>query len=157
MLYFIVSSFFIVLVSTILHFGFNVLITVYNLFLFYTSLYETLIFYLSMISLITFLVSLILIPILISRIPYDYFSYHRKNAKQRFKFLKSILGVLLILFGLVMLITPGQGIITMFIGLLFLDFPKRYEVEIYMLKKFNLLDHLNWIRRKFSKPEFSLD
>jgi len=42
---------------------------------------------------------------------------------------KNLLGVLLFMLGLIMLVTPGQGILTLLFGLMLMNFPGKYRVE----------------------------
>ena len=52
-----------------------------------------------------------------------------------FRGLKNVAGGGLILLGLVMLVLPGQGILTVLIGLTFLDFPGKRRLEIWIVQR----------------------
>jgi hypothetical protein len=53
-----------------------------------------------------------------------------------------------------MLFIPGQGLLTMFLGLVLLDFPGKYKLQLYCLKVRPVRRSLNWIRRKYGKEAF---
>ena len=104
-----------------------------------------------------FLGSLILLPLLISRLPADYFATPRASptrlAKQhpfvRLLLLgaKNLLGVLLLLVGFAMLVLPGQGL-TILAAVILLDFPGKRRLELALVRRPRVLRGLNWIRRK---------
>ncbi len=58
------------------------------------------------------------------------------------------MATLLILAGILMLILPGQGILTILIGIGLSDFPKKYQLERWFAKKPTLLNSMNWLRKK---------
>ena len=112
-------------------------------------------------SLTLFVVSLAVIPWLVTKIPADYFhAEHRRSEVTSVKplpiqlllGLKNLLGFLLILLGLVMLVLPGQGILTIVIGLFLMNFPGKYKLERALVSRPKVLNSLNWIRAKAQKP-----
>lgn len=77
-------------------------------------------------------------PFFIATIPDDYFKQTKRPSSSsntysitRFmaKLFKNLLGLLLILSGIAMLILPGQGLLTLFIGILLIDYPGKYPIE----------------------------
>ena len=62
--------------------------------------------------------------------------------------LKNLLGAVLLLAGLVMLVTPGQGILTIMAGLWLLDLPGKRRGEQHLIGLPKVLSSINWIRRK---------
>ncbi|MCY3803108.1 MAG: hypothetical protein OXG06_01715 [Gammaproteobacteria bacterium] len=112
-------------------------------------------------SLTLFVVSLAVIPWLVTKIPADYFRAEYRRSKtsggksvpiQLLLGLKNLFGFLLILLGLVMLVLPGQGILTIVIGLFLMNFPGKYKLERALVSKPKVLNSLNWIRAKAQKP-----
>ena len=112
-------------------------------------------------SLTLFVVSLAVIPWLVTKIPADYFHAEYRRSKvtgvkplpiQLLLGLKNLLGFLLILLGLVMLVLPGQGILTIVIGLFLMNFPGKYKLERALVSRPKVLNSLNWIRAKAQKP-----
>jgi hypothetical protein len=67
--------------------------------------------------------------------------------------LKNALGVLFLLSGLAMLILPGQGLLTLFIGLVLVDFPRKRILVRRILGYRRILRVINRLRAKFGKPE----
>ena len=62
--------------------------------------------------------------------------------------LLSLIGVLLVLIGLVLLFTPGQGLLTLIAGLLLMNFPGKYQLERWLVGRPGVLGALNWLRRR---------
>jgi hypothetical protein len=60
----------------------------------------------------------------------------------------------LVLLGLVMLVTPGQGILTLLSGLLLMNFPGKYRLEQWLVLRPGILRALNWLRRRRNQPAF---
>jgi len=69
---------------------------------------------------------------------------------------KNALGVLFVLGGLAMLVLRGQGILTLLVGLILLDFPGKYLAERWLVQRPWVLPRLNRIRARFDKPPFAL-
>ncbi len=121
--------------------------------------------YLALGSIIFLVLSILLTPKMIALIPSDYFTQSRRNSKSKsfsvFRlglfFIKNTIGALLMVSGILMLVLPGQGLLTIFASLLLLDFPGKYKFERYLIKKPAILNSLNWIRRKQNVVELSID
>jgi hypothetical protein len=113
------------------------------------------------VSVFFFLASLLLIPWLIIRLPVDYFHSQTRTLLRRvsphpkldflFAVLKNLFGVLFILAGLAMLVLPGQGLLTILIGITLTNFPGKYKLEQGLARRKNLLRAMNWIRGKAGK------
>jgi len=114
-------------------------------------------------SIATFVGTLIIIPILIVRIPADYFK--RKKQKQKscnknqYAFIcfiglvfKNLFGALFVLAGLAMLFLPGQGLITILIGIMILNFPGKFALQLRIVQQPTVLGAINWIRMKANQP-----
>jgi hypothetical protein len=67
------------------------------------------------------------------------------------------LGIILIVCGLAMLVLPGQGIITLLIGLSLVPFPVKEKLERNLLAQKSVQSTLNWIRVKADKEPFIFD
>jgi hypothetical protein len=67
---------------------------------------------------------------------------------------KIFLGLCLLLCGIAMLVLPGQGIITIILGLSLLPFPGKNKVEQNLLGRKSVRSTLNWIRKKANKEPF---
>ena len=120
----------------------------------------------SVLSAVFFVVSLFVIPILVSRLPVDYFVYAKRirhDASNPRSFTESILvllknisGVILILLGIAMLVLPGQGLLTILIGLSLCNFPGKYRLERKIVSNPSIFRGLNWLRKRAGKPPLEL-
>lgn len=109
-------------------------------------------------SVLTFVGSLLVLPLVAARIPADYFCSDRRGKtlwrKRRpglrmlVLILKNMLGLVLFLAGVLMLFLPGQGLLTIFIGILLMDFPGKYRLERYIISRGPVLRGINWLRRR---------
>jgi len=126
--------------------------------------HDTLLWWLGGISLVTFLGSLIIIPILIVRIPEDFFMPHYEPDEPTLHPIKhalaglgkNILGVVVFLAGFAMLFIPGQGLLTMLLGLALIDFPGKREMELRLLRMPKINRVITWVRRKYGRKPLQL-
>ena len=112
-------------------------------------------------SVIMFFASILSLPFLVSFIPTDYFQYAEPyRVHHTFKhpvirlciiIAKNILGWLLIITGAILLILPGQGLITIIAGLLLINFPGKRKVERKLVSNHRVLHVINWLRAKRNK------
>lgn len=119
---------------------------------------------LALLSLAMFFSSLVAVPWLIGRLPADYFLTHWQRVDERrsrhplaqvlIPLLRNLLGTLLLLTGVAMLVLPGQGLLTMVIGLCLMDFPGKRKVIDWLVGRPPIQQGLNWIRRKRGKEAF---
>jgi hypothetical protein len=72
---------------------------------------------------------------------------------------KNLAGVVLLLLGFVMALpgVPGQGVLTMIIGLTLLDFPGKIALERRLVGRPFVLRQLNRLRGRFHRPPLALD
>ncbi len=131
------------------------------------SFHETLLAYLGITSLITLIITPILVLIAIVRMPADYFIYEREEIlvfRKQFNpavlvvvlAVKNVAGVVFIIAGLAMLVLPGQGIITILIGLTLVNFPGKRNLERRMIRQKKVLASINWVRERAGKPPLRL-
>ncbi len=120
---------------------------------------------LTMLSALMFVGSLLLGPWLLVRLPPDYFLYRRPPGvwfrewpvlRWTFVALKNLLGLVLVLVGTVMIVTPGQGILTIFIGSTLLNIPGKQRFELWLVSRPRVLRALNWLRMKAKRPPFEV-
>jgi len=50
--------------------------------------------------------------------------------------------------GIVMLVLPGQGILTIVIGLMLSNFPGKYRLERWLVMRPRVLRTINWLRQR---------
>jgi archaellum biogenesis protein FlaJ (TadC family) len=113
-------------------------------------------------SILIFIISIFGISLFVAQIPEDYFlSSKRKPSKWQEQkpilrlavlFGKNIIGVSLIIGGLLMLVLPGQGLLTIVTGLLLINYPGKYKLEQKLVAIPSVFRALNWIRVKANKP-----
>ncbi len=109
-------------------------------------------------SALTFVGSLLVLPLVAARIPADYFCAdmrgktlwrkRRPSLRMLVLILKNILGLVLFLAGVLMLFLPGQGLLTIFLGIMLMDFPGKYRLERYIISRGPVLRGINWLRRR---------
>ena len=117
-------------------------------------------------SLVTFFGTIIAIPMMVVRMPQDYFLYDRSDLREYRKqhpvfrlfsvILKNLLGVLFIVAGIIMLFIPGQGVLTILIGMTLVSFPRKRALEIRLVRRPSVLRAVNWIRHRSGKDPIIL-
>jgi hypothetical protein len=118
--------------------------------------------------LITFAISLAIVSFIMVRIPADYFQKDRPRDLWSDRhpairilglFAKNVLGVLLVALGILMSIpgVPGQGILTILLGVMLLDFPGKSNLEHKLVSRPPVLKAINKLRHRFGKPGLVLD
>ncbi len=127
---------------------------------------ETFIFYAAAFSVLFFLIGIILVPYVILKIPHDYFSYSSKKeyfsrkrdiAVYYMKMtLRNAAALLLFFLGIILLVVPGQGLLTILLAFLLADIPGKYKIEKYLIKNKKIYNLLNRFRRKHGKKSFIL-
>ncbi|WIO75156.1 PGPGW domain-containing protein [Porticoccaceae bacterium LTM1] len=129
--------------------------------------HQSILTWLGVLSLFTFIISLITLPWLVSRIPEDYFLYskrhpsHWSNLHPAIRSIllagKNLLGAILLCGGFLMLFLPGQGLLTLAMGLLMMDYPGKYRLERKLVSYPKVLKSLNWLRAKAKHPPLKVD
>ena len=114
----------------------------------------------------SFALSILIVAVVIVKIPANYFSSHYSqdflpNASWLTRWgatiLKNLIGVALVLAGIAMLIGPGQGILTILIGLIMLDIPGKRPLEAKIIGRPGVLAAANKLRERYGKPPLILD
>ena len=72
--------------------------------------------------------------------------------------MKNVLGFLIVL-GLLLSLpgVPGQGFLTILLGLIMLDIPGKRPLEARIIKRPTILSAVNNLRAKYNKPPLILD
>lgn len=115
----------------------------------------------------TLLLSVAATLFVLVRLPADYFKARRRLRRRNSKsgtgplvlrILKNIAGALVIALGLVLSVpgVPGQGILTILIGIMLLDFPGKYRLERRILSIRRVRSFIDRLRVRFGKPAFQL-
>lgn len=123
--------------------------------------YEDMLVLIGIISAIVFVVTLLLTPYLLGLIASDYFTIenpHKLEIKHIGHLvaviIKSAIGLILLLAGIIMLVTPGQGVISILLGLFLMEFPGKRKLELKIINHDPTFKTLNWLRAKANKPPF---
>ena len=120
------------------------------------------------IFLVTFFVNLALVSLILVKIHADYF-----GVSPRSKFLanqshpvrilaligKNLVGVFLVALGIVLSLpgVPGQGVLTILLGVMLLDLPGLRSFERWIVSSPKVLKAVNNLRQRFDKPPLILD
>ena len=120
------------------------------------------------IFLVTFSANLALVSVILVKIPADYFSESRPNTFLQGRapvvrllaiIGKNLAGVLLVILGILLSLpgVPGQGVLTILLGVMLLDFPGRSRFERWIVSRPKVFHAVNKLRRRFGKPTLTLD
>jgi hypothetical protein len=121
----------------------------------------------ALIFVVSFAISLAIVSFILVRIPPDYFKEDRPHEfwsgrHPAIRLLgmvgKNLLGIVLVALGVVMSVpgVPGQGILTILLGIMLLDFPGRQKLERRIVSQPRVLKNINKLRHRFGKPELVL-
>ena len=105
--------------------------------------------------------------IVVIRLPADHFMERRdrRPAARRHPMVRVVLltvknlaGWLFIAVGLVLSVpgVPGQGLLTILIGVLLIDFPGKHRLERWLMSRRGVLPLVTRLRTRFGKPPFEL-
>ena len=120
---------------------------------------------LTALSVVFFVGSLIAIPFILVRLPTDFFDIrvprrwmedHHPVLRLLGHLVKNVVGAIFLFAGFLMLFLPGQGILTMLIGVTMLDFPGKRKMEAKMIGQPAVLSTINNMRQKFGKPPLTI-
>lgn len=117
---------------------------------------------------VTFAISLAIVSVVMVKIPADYFQQGKPRKLLPGKppairylaiFGKNLLGVALVVVGIILSLpgVPGQGFLTILLGIMLLDFPGKQKLEHKIVSRPQVLNAINKLRKRFGKPELVLD
>ena len=115
----------------------------------------------------SFFINLGIVSLILVKLPADHFSKKRKTkfwagpnpALHAAKVIgKNLLGIVLVALGVVLSLpgVPGQGLLTILLGVMLLDFPGRQRLEQKLLSKPSIVNTINRLRGRFGKPPLVL-
>ena len=116
----------------------------------------------------TFAANIALVSFILVKIPADDFKKTHKTqfwvgpnpALHAAKMIgKNILGIFLVVLGIILSIpgVPGQGLLTILLGVVLLDFPGKRNLERKLLSRQEIVKTIDRLRKKFNKPPLELD
>ncbi|MBT3347494.1 MAG: hypothetical protein HOM84_01180 [Thiotrichales bacterium] len=119
---------------------------------------EELLFWMAAGSALMLIGSIAALPWLVGKIPSDYFNHEnepdstllQKSPLTRLTIyiVRNIFGLILVVAGLLMLVLPGQGILTLLLGIMVADFPGKYRLEQWIIRQRGILSAINWFRKR---------
>ena len=122
---------------------------------------------LAIVSAVMFAGSLLALPWLVAQIPRDYFLSgvpHRLPWANRhplvrgaFAIGKNLLGIVFLIAGVAMLLLPGQGLLTIVVALVLIDFPGKGRLLRRIVAQHTVLKALNWLRRRAGREPLVVD
>jgi hypothetical protein len=101
-------------------------------------------------SVLAVLASVLLVPRYLASLPPDYLrtGARAEGKSMPLRVLRNLLGIVLALLGVAMLLLPGQGLITLLVGLLLVDFPGKQQVIRRVLGRPKILKLVNKLRAR---------
>ena len=120
------------------------------------------------IFLVSFFANLGIVSLILVKLPADHFSKSRKtkfwSGKRPWLHAvkvigKNIAGILLVALGVVLSLpgVPGQGLLTVLLGIMLLDFPGRDRLEQKLLSRPSIVNSINKLRGRFGKKPLELN
>ena len=117
---------------------------------------------------VTFAASLAVVSFILVKLPSTYFQQghprdfwadRHRGIRLAGIFAKNVLGYLLVALGILMSIpgVPGQGVLTILLGIMLLDFPGKRRLESKLVSRPKVLKAINGLRHRFGKPALVLD
>jgi hypothetical protein len=114
-------------------------------------------------SLVLFVLTLIAVPWVVIRLPQNYLVETTNNSGKPlrletvpYRIAKNIFGSVFVLSGMAMLFLPGQGLLTILIGLTLLDFPGKPRLFRRILAERHILNTINNLRRRAHRPPLDI-
>jgi hypothetical protein len=122
----------------------------------------------ALIFVVTFSLSIAVVTFILVKIPANYFKqdYPRELWKDRHSAIritgivgKNVIGSILVALGILMSLpgVPGQGILTILLGIMLLDFPGKRRLEYRLISRPKVLRTINRVRQRFGKPALVLE
>ena len=91
--------------------------------------------------------SIVLVPRFLAKLPDDYLrSEAQPSPSMPLRILRNLLGIVLVLLGVAMLLLPGQGLLTLLVGVLLVDFPGKHQLVTRLLSRPKVLSIVNKLR-----------
>jgi hypothetical protein len=106
-----------------------------------------------------FLVSLVLVPVAVINLPEDHFVKNKNKQKKRpaavhlaVSLIRNFLGIVFLILGVILLVLPGPGWLTILLGIALLDFPFKHKLELKVLSLPVVRQAVDRLRSKYHKP-----
>lgn len=104
-------------------------------------------------SVLAVIFSLLFVPRYLASLPPDFLANGEEpHGSVVWRILRNSLGVVLVVLGLLMLALPGQGLLTLAVGVLLVDFPGKHKLVQRLLGRPKILDVVNKLRARHGSP-----
>ncbi len=114
------------------------------------------------------LVTTAIVAAFIVLIPRDHFITSERGVTRRiespllqvlWRILKNLLGVALVVVGVLLSLpgVPGQGLLTIFVGILMLDIPGKRGLELRIVRRPRIRKTMDRLRARFERPPLALE
>lgn len=127
---------------------------------------QSLLWWLGISSVVLFVATLALVPIIVAKIPTDYFHPRRDYVgsltdthpivRWVLLIIKNLIGGLFIVAGIAMLLLPGQGVLSILIGLSITDFPGKRNLERKIVGQPTVYRAIDAIRQRAGKASLEI-
>jgi hypothetical protein len=124
----------------------------------WAKLHPALLAWTAALSLLMFVSTPVAIGWILIRLPKNYFTaerevraaaWHQHPLLRPFVWVvKNVAGIVLLAAGLVMLVTPGQGLLTIVVGLMLINFPGKTRFERWLATRPPVWQSINWLRAR---------
>ena len=101
--------------------------------------------------------SVVAIPLFIARVPENYFTEQYLPHTNRnllgwlLWFIRNLFALILLVAGILMLVLPGQGLLTILMAIMTSTFPGKYRLERAIMRRPGVYRAANWIRHKYRR------
>src|ERR1041384_4456381 len=98
-------------------------------------------------SVLAVVASIVLVPRFLAKLPPNYLEKGEEPKHSLpLRIARNVLGAVLVTLGVAMLLLPGQGLLTLLVGLLLVDFPGKHELVRRLMSKPKVLSIVNKLR-----------
>lgn len=98
-------------------------------------------------SVLAVVASIVLVPRFLAKLPPTYLQKGEETPHSLpLRIARNVLGVVLVALGVAMLLLPGQGLLTLLVGLLLVDFPGKHGLVVRLLSRPKVLSLVNKLR-----------
>lgn len=121
---------------------------------------------LTLASAVMIVASVLALPLILCRLPVNYFDHEKPHLIRRIRsaspgkavvlIAKNFFGIILLAAGFLMLFLPGQGLLTILIGMILMDFPGKYQLERRIASSPKVLNAINWLRERHDHPPMKI-
>lgn len=112
------------------------------------------------ISLVSFIASILLLPVVCLLLPADHFIDSARPSRPPLLtiliwLLRNLAALVLLILGILMLVLPGQGLLTIFLAIACSDVPGKQRLERALMRHPPIYKAANWIRKRYHRRPFT--